>query len=386
MGNKSSSSAADSGDSNGCTSTIAAETSTGWHILNVKGYTQSRGILGPGNCIDSESFTVGGHSWCIKYYPDGIDNRSDHWISVYLALRRPAVARDDAVKARVKFVLLDHDGKPVPAHMLQTREAHTFSVSGGTPLAGFRCFIKRYGILEESNYLKDDCLSIGCEVTVIKGIGTVASSTKEFVKVPPPDLNKELAKLLLDGHGADVKFEVGSELFSAHRSILAARSSVFKAELFGPMEEMTAARVRVHDMEPNVFRAMLHFIYTDSLPAIGAGEKMAMAQHLLVAADRYDLKRLKLISEDTLCGHIDRRTAVSMLVLADLHGCIGLKEACFVFLASRDNLKAAMTTKDYDQLRSSCPSLLDELVASLAHPDVFKGNKVKRPTTLCFSS
>ena len=33
-----------------------------------------------------------------------------------------------------------------------------------------------------------------------------------------------------------MEFEVDGELFTAHRYVLAARSSVFMAELFGPME------------------------------------------------------------------------------------------------------------------------------------------------------
>ncbi|CAL4979495.1 unnamed protein product [Urochloa decumbens] len=382
MGNRSSSSAADATDDrSGCTSTIAAEASTGWHVLKVKGYTQSRGVLGPGKCIESSSFTVGGHTWCTKYYPDGFDRDSQEWISVYLALCRPG-SRDDAVKTLFKISLLDQDGKPVVAHMFQSMEARTFSVLGGSPLMGFRHFIKRYGVLERSSYLKDDSFSIGCEVTVINGVSRVAAKN-QFVTVPPSDLNKELRVLLLEGQGADVTFEVEGEHFSAHRSILAARSSVFKAELFGPMQEKTGACVQVGDMEPKVFRAMLLFIYTDSLPAMGAAEKMAMAQHLLVAADRYDLKRLKLVCEDMLCNHINRRTAAAMLVLADLHGCHGLKEACFAFLSSREHVKATMATKDYEHLRSSCPLLHDELVASLA-PDVFEGNKIKRSLS-CFS-
>ncbi|CAN6381821.1 unnamed protein product [Urochloa humidicola] len=380
MGNRSSSSAADA-DNSGCTSTIAAETSTGWQVVKVKGYTQSRGVLGPGKFIESRSFTVGGHTWCIKYYPDGFDRDSKDWISVYLYLYRSG-SRDDSVKALFKISLLDQDGKPVVEHMFQSGEARTFSVIGGSQLMGFRYFMKRYGVLERSSYLKDDCFSIGCEVTVINGVCRV-DAKNQFVTVPPSDLNKELRVLLLEGQGADVTFEVGSELFSAHRSILAARSSVFKAELFGPMKEKTGARVEVGDMEPRVFRAMLLFIYTDSLPAMGAGEKMAMAQHLLVAADRYDLKRLKLVCEDMLCHHINRSTAATMLLLADRHGCHGLKEACFAFLSSREHLKATMATKDYEHLKSSCPLLHDELVANLAR-NVFQGNKKKRSLLSCF--
>jgi speckle-type POZ protein len=90
-----------------------------------------------------------------------------------------------------------------------------------------------------------------------------------------------------------VTFSVAGELFRAHRCVLAARSPVFQAELFGPVKEQaTHTRpIRIDDTEPAIFEALLHFIYTDSC---NAGGNVAM-QHLLVAADRYGLDRLKAI-------------------------------------------------------------------------------------------
>lgn len=150
----------------------------------------------------------------------------------------------------------------------------------------------------------------------------------------------------------------------AHRIVLAARSSVFKAELYGQMKEkyrMTC--IQVDDMDPRVFSAMLHFVYTDSFPMVDRDEKIAMAQHLLVAADRYNLERLKFIAVDVLRGCIDPKTAVATLVLAEQHGCHGLKEECFRFLKSRDNLTAVMESDDFEDLMRSCPSLFKELHA-----------------------
>jgi speckle-type POZ protein len=55
--------------------------------------------------------------------------------------------------------------------------------------------------------------------------------------------------------------------------------------------------IKIDGMDAAVFRNLLHFIYTDTLPET-AQEDLAMTQHLLVAADRYDVQRLKLICED----------------------------------------------------------------------------------------
>lgn len=69
----------------------------------------------------------------------------------------------------------------------------------------------------------------------------------------------------------------------------------------------------VEDVEAKVFRALLDFIYTDALPdmEMGTGEEEGEAQealwlqHLLAAADRYDLQRLKSLCEKKLCEHSD---------------------------------------------------------------------------------
>ncbi len=53
--------------------------------------------------------------------------------------------------------------------------------------------------------------------------------------------------------------------------------------------------VQVDDVKAPVFQALLHFVYTDSLPEEhdGALLEVPMAQHLLAAADKYQLTRLR---------------------------------------------------------------------------------------------
>ena len=85
------------------------------------------------------------------------------------------------------------------------------------------------------------------------------------------------------------------------------------AELFGPMKEGIA--IQIQDMEPNVFKALLSFVYTDLMPEMevegeaeegeGRADEVMWLQHLLAAADRYDLQRLKSMCEERLWGHID---------------------------------------------------------------------------------
>ncbi|BAH94888.1 Os10g0425500 [Oryza sativa Japonica Group] len=190
------------------------------------------------------------------------------------------------------------------------------------------------------------------------------------VAVPLPELNRDMEALLQSEEGADVTFEVGGESFAAHRCVLAARSSVFRAELFGAMKESTAGggKARVDGVEARAFKALLHFIYTDAAPELDGkdqDETSSMAQHLLVAADRYNLERLKLICEDKLCKRIDVSSAATTLALAEQHRCPSLKKACMDFLYSPGNLKAVEATDGFEHLATSCPVILRELIAKL---------------------
>ncbi|KAL6908235.1 hypothetical protein ACP4OV_002405 [Aristida adscensionis] len=140
---------------------------------------------------------------------------------------------------------------------------------------------------------------LNCNITVINEF-CAEDTTEGSLTVPPPDLHRHLGDLLASQFPGDVTFEVGGELLTAHRVVLAAWSSVFMAELFGPMKENGTDRVHIDDMEARVFKAMLHFIYTDLVPEMDEDDKIVMSQHLLVAADRYNLEKLKLICENIL--------------------------------------------------------------------------------------
>ncbi|KAJ1276444.1 hypothetical protein BS78_05G215000 [Paspalum vaginatum] len=350
-------------DGGGASSTIvSAMKAAGWHEFKIQCYSDAK-AAGTGKFFKSSTFNVGGHNWFIILYPDPSDKYSG-WISVYLNIDHRGVV-DDNVRTCIKFSLLDQAGRPVPKYTLTCR--HTFTA---TSLCwGFGKFVRRAD-LESSSYVKEDCLRIRCDVSIFKKFRTETSSSSECaIDVPPPDLQQHLGNLLVGKVvGGDVTFEVGGEEFMAHKYVLAARSPVFKAALFGTMKEMASTRIQINDMEPRVFQAMLQFIYTDSVPddQIDRADKTVVAQHLLVAADRYGMERLKLVCEDMLCSCMETSTAASTLVLAEQHGCRGLKEFCFRFLKYPGNLNEVMATDGFQHLRSVCPTLLVEILSKVA--------------------
>ncbi|KAL5231423.1 hypothetical protein ABZP36_030199 [Zizania latifolia] len=332
-------------------SAITVRTVSGHHLLKIDGYSRTKVGLPFGRFTRSSSFPVGGHAWHIRYYPNGSSDAD--CISFCLVIEpdeHTVTCAGEKEMAAVRLSLLDQAGEPVPAYT-RTATGEVPSWSGrlgasdlwsGQMFVSCSNFIERKE-LEASEHLVNDRFT------------------------------SHMAALLASGQGADVTFQVGGggETFAAHRCVLAARSSVLRAELFGAMKEGVTAtkdsKVRAHGVEPRAFKALLRFIYTDAVPEFdGQGEdQTAMAQHLLVAADRYNLERLKLICEDKLCKRIDVSSAATTLALAEQHHCSSLKKACLDFLYSPGNLKAVEQTDGFEHLATSCPVILRELIAKL---------------------
>jgi speckle-type POZ protein len=358
--------AAGGGKPSRSSSAIVADTSSGYHILRIDGYSRTKG-LPTGERLVSRPFFVGGHRWCIRYYPNGVSSQYADYISLFLALDGTVTKE---VKAQQQFRLVDEDievEEEVPS--LTLAEVRSFEGASGSGWGNLN-FIKRQE-LETSKHLRDDSFTVRCDIVVTNEFrteGTANPATPAYVTVPSSNLHQHLGDLLLTEKGADVAFDVGGATFAAHRCVLATRSPVFCAELFGTMKEGgTAGVIQIDEMEAQVFKALLYFVYTDLFPEPGKGdeEEDVMSQHLLVAADRYNLERLKLMCEERLCKYINVGTVATILTLAELHHCPGLKKACFDFLSSPANLMAVAAGDGFKHLSRSCPSVMEELIVML---------------------
>ncbi|CAM0958149.1 unnamed protein product [Alopecurus aequalis] len=358
---------------------------TGSYLFRIEQYTRLQKMVASGTMVESGTFGVGGHDWRIQCYPNG-DRGSEGYISLYLAHASHAKTGDATADARMS--ILDHAGEPSHTDGESETQGDAKRFSGHGSLEwGWRNFVKIEDLDEEKD-LKDDCLTVLCDVTVLdmrttgdragsvvppsdldvtvpdmsttgdpagsvvppsdmdvtvldmSTTGDPAASVdvtrrttghRAGTVVPPSDLHRQLTQVLWESkEGVDLEIEVGGETFPAHRWLLAARSPVFKAELLLSSAALSS-RIRVDKMDAGVFKALLHFIYTDALPKEMVEKPEAlvtMAEPLLLAADRYKLERLKLICEEALCEYIDAeslwqltRGEAKYSLLAILHSC-----------------------------------------------------------------
>jgi speckle-type POZ protein len=248
--------------------------------------------------------------------------------------------------------MIGRDGKPSTSDI--RRICETFETSGvkATWTWGWSRFMKL--IYVEKNFLIEGHVTFACTIMVMD---------ESAIPIPPSDIGTHLGRLLDNTDGTDVSFTIDGEKFPAHRAVLAARSPVFRAELFGSMAESTMSSTTLHDITPATFKAMLRFIYTDELPAEAEPEdsSVEMFQNLLAAADRYALDRLKFICVENLRAKVSVDTVATILACAETHNCHKLKNKCIDFFAVEENFKEAMFTEGYALLVLKFLSITAEL-------------------------
>ena len=104
-------------------------------------------------------------------------------------------------------------------------------------------------------------------------------------------ISKDLAGLLQCNELADATLKCADTEILCHRAILAARSSVFRAQFSANMLERKTGCVTIKDIHPEILRTLVNYIYTNS---VDCGEdNHDKAVNLVWAADKYDLQGLK---------------------------------------------------------------------------------------------
>ena len=131
-----------SGDANSA-SVIVATAVKGSHVLKIDGYSRTKG-LGNGNFLRSVPFDIGGHTWFIRYYPDGATKERIGWIELYLHLDRNNAT---VAEASYTFSLLDDVGETVPSYCFSDSVIRTFNYSTGNGW-GYPKFIHRKALEE----------------------------------------------------------------------------------------------------------------------------------------------------------------------------------------------------------------------------------------------
>eukprot|EP00931_Biecheleriopsis_adriatica_P014454 TRINITY_DN11626_c1_g1_i1.p1 TRINITY_DN11626_c1_g1~~TRINITY_DN11626_c1_g1_i1.p1 ORF type:complete len:430 (-),score=96.27 TRINITY_DN11626_c1_g1_i1:35-1288(-) len=189
----------------------------------------------------------------------------------------------------------------------------------------------------------------------------------------------DMAALLQNADGSDVSLRPGipnsdgsdTEPLHAHRSLLAARSPVFRQMFFGSAgmaEAAPCAEVCLSDMDFPIANMFLDFIYTGKVEPQAWADEDAVC-HLLSAGHKYEVKSLIEACVARLVSSLCEETAAERLMMADLLGIQEVKDAALEYIcASQARLAVVQSTEAFKRLGEQRPQLALEIMAKMVAP------------------
>jgi len=190
--------------------------------------------------------------------------------------------------------------------------------------------IRRDILLQDTHrYLVDDKLIVLCTLRWLEPGTHKADQLKEPTPiVPPSEIVSWMEDLYTEGEFSDVVVVAEGRNFPVHRAVLAQRSDVFRAMFNAKMTERQKNSVTIEDMSADVVSNLLTFIYTDSAPDIDT-----FASELLVAAEKYNIPRLKAVCEAEMAKRLDIDNVIDVLIQSEMYKAWQLKDAALHWIA-----------------------------------------------------
>jgi speckle-type POZ protein len=282
-----------------------------------------------------------GYTWKLFLYPGGSMMSNSNTVNVSAFLKCVSTQGGDCqVKAKFTFRI----PSARYSRAMRGRVFGSDSCQWGHP----DLFLRSDVLDPSKGFLVDGNLIIEVDIQVYND----ASSFWE----PKCELHLDMLGLLESANqSGDVKFQVGPEVFSAHRPILEARAP----ELAVLTEDYPSETpIHIQDIKSSAFRSLLRFAYANDVPKPEEFQKEA--RELLNVADRFGCKGLKLLAEAELVeSGITVDTAADLVLLGDAKNCALLKEAAMDYFV--ENPTSVMSSPGWANMRESA-ALLTELL------------------------
>lgn len=175
------------------------------------------------------------------------------------------------------------------------------------------------------------------------------------------DLCESMEKLLKENKFSDVTLVCRGGTLQAHKLLLAARSEVFERMFRHDMLETQTKSVQC-GFDYDVMKSLLDYIYVGKVNDCNVHE-------MFVAADYYELSKLKNICEQMLLNKISVEKAIATLILAYTYKADDLTSKALDCIVT--NAKETIATDDYIKLSENVSAdeykeIMQLIVAALA--------------------
>ena len=238
-----------------------------------------------------------------------------------------------------------------------------------------KCTARRVADADQVARLKEKCRNWAEICKCTKALLTENKEALKCMNLQLKPISLDMLQLLESGDKADVTFETGhnddgkkKKTFHAHSVILSTRCPTLALLSEDYDSEMP---IPIEDVDPNMFRMLLRFIYGGKLPNKEILKKDA--QSIIRVADRFGCTGLKIFAEAELASaEISTDSVAELILFADATNCALLKEAAMDKFV--DDIEGVMASDGYDQVKES-PAILAEMMAAMV-----SANKKRPPS------
>jgi len=265
-------------------------------------------------------------------------------------------------KFKAKFSVFNTRNEEVPATVY----------AGTQQLNGYFEYIRRDLLI---NHIQpQDEIHLLLSLTIISDTVTKNSQNTPTIQMPEPrpvEFAKEMETYFDNNRHADFKIICRNEgdvkTMHSHKVILSARSPVFSAMLEPHTEEAQNSQVTFDDIDMDVMREMLFYMYSGRSPAL-----QHMALDLLAVSDRFQIIGLKDMCDQVLRLGLTIENVCKNLVLADMHSAHELKADAIRFIAN--NSTNVIATDGWSKMVTEHPRLVTEIVAAMGPNEHYRQN------------
>lgn len=143
------------------------------------------------------------------------------------------------------------------------------------------------------------------------------------------EFSAQMSQLCLNAEHADIEFIVENTKLPAHKTILAARSSYFRALFYGGLAESTQSEIKL-TVPLDAFKALLGFIYNGRISLASLKEECLL--DTLGLANQYGFESLELSISTYLTYNLSLDNCCAILDAAGLYSLEWLRTVCMAFM------------------------------------------------------
>lgn len=275
----------------------------------------------------------------IMVYPNGESYSYNRFVSAYVKV----LTQDASINAKATIGIFDRHG-----HEKVLFKSEKSAVLNQNSMLGKPEFVERSKLVDQNSefFIADDRLKLFCDFAVVLDCVNVRCANFKS-SVIPKTLSEDIKEMFESEKFSDFTLVVNGKNLKVHKTILAARSPMFAAQMPGSNVD----KMEITDLSYEAVLEFLRYIYTDQVENIDN-----ISKDLLLASIRSKMEGLKPICYENIISKMDVANGADCLKFAHENKLQELRVASLDFF--KKHAKAIIKTDGFENLKRVHPQLV----------------------------